>query len=187
MPSAISLLPESLDELDRLDRDLLVLSLFEDERPLRGLNGLVDWRANGRLSQMLTSGEITGKNGEKILTTPDHRIDAGRVLIWGLGPNREFDNMAYVRVVERLFATIAKLNASSLVMNIPGSHLSDDYLLEKLAILLKQVREQFDGELTLLIGRHLNFKEMRAKFDLIKAEVFKLSGNRSSNPGKAKP
>ncbi len=42
----------------------LILSCFENERPLQGLAGRMDWRLRGMLSQFLRAGSITGKAGE---------------------------------------------------------------------------------------------------------------------------
>jgi hypothetical protein len=42
----------------------LILSCFENERPLQGLAGRLDWRLRGMLSHFLKAGSITGKPGE---------------------------------------------------------------------------------------------------------------------------
>lgn len=42
----------------------LILSCFENERPLQGLAGRLDWRLRGMLSQFIRAGSITGKAGE---------------------------------------------------------------------------------------------------------------------------
>src|SRR5436190_1879228 len=47
--------------------DLAVLPFFEDERPLQGLAGLVDWRIGGGLSALLRAGFCTGATGEAVL------------------------------------------------------------------------------------------------------------------------
>jgi hypothetical protein len=44
--------------------DALVATVHENERPLRGLSGLLDWRFNGAISQCLRAGAITGGPGE---------------------------------------------------------------------------------------------------------------------------
>ena len=43
----------SLPRIDELTYDTLVLAHFADERPLRGVGGLIDWRLNGALSRLL--------------------------------------------------------------------------------------------------------------------------------------
>src|SRR4051812_21066827 len=42
----------------------MVLTCFQNERPLRGLAGLLDWRFEGAISQVLRAGFVTGKPGE---------------------------------------------------------------------------------------------------------------------------
>src|SRR6478609_4308938 len=42
----------------------LVLTCYENERPLQGLAGLLDWRFEGALSRGVRAGLITGKPGE---------------------------------------------------------------------------------------------------------------------------
>ncbi len=44
--------------------DGLILSCFENERPLQGLAGKIDWQLRGQLSQFLRAGAISGKVGE---------------------------------------------------------------------------------------------------------------------------
>lgn len=44
----------------------LVVTCFENERPLRGLAGLLDWRFQGAISQCLKVGAVTGRAGEVV-------------------------------------------------------------------------------------------------------------------------
>ena len=52
----------------------LVVACYEDERPLQGLAGILDWRFQGAFSRCLLSGALTGKAGECVympLTRPN--------------------------------------------------------------------------------------------------------------------
>ncbi len=173
MPHVV-LCPESLDEMDRMERDLLVLSYFSDERPLKGLNGLTDWRFNGRLSDMLRAGDLDGESGDQTLTTANNRLPTGRVLMFGLGAGKDFTNRRFTESVQKLFLAVSRMKAASCAMAIPGAHLYEDFLLERMAILLKEHRLRYSGSLLLFVPRNQNFKEMSAKFDLIRAEVEKI-------------
>ncbi len=184
MPRMI-LAVESLEELDRLEEDVLVLSLFADERPLRGLNGLADWRLNGRLSAMIVKRELDGTGGERVLTTVNQRFGAARLLLFGLGPFEQFNNMTYARLVERIFTTLEDMKAASCALAIPGANLTDEFILERLAILIKESHAFYRGDVKLFVGRRQNFKEMRAKFDLIHSEVEKLMENTKTKGKKA--
>jgi uncharacterized OsmC-like protein len=43
----------SKERVDVQECDVLVTGFFRDERPLKGSSGLIDWRFNGMLSQLL--------------------------------------------------------------------------------------------------------------------------------------
>lgn len=42
----------------------VIATLHEDERPLQGLAGLLDWRFRGAISEFLRSGVLHGRTGE---------------------------------------------------------------------------------------------------------------------------
>jgi len=174
--SGISLVPENLDELDRMDRDLLVLTFFSDEKPLQGLNGLADWRLNGRLSRLLMNFTIEGKRGEKVLLSTNRKLPATRLLVYSLGSSKDFDNMCFVQTSQEIFEIVKGLQAESCAMNVPGtSNRDSEYFLERSAILMKEIRGHYTGNVSLFIGGNESFKEIRPKLDLILAEVDKLS------------
>ncbi len=74
--------------LNHVSSDLLVLPLFEDERPLRGLAARVDWIHCGALSRLIASGIVRGARGEALLFLTS-RIPTPRVLLIGLGSRAE--------------------------------------------------------------------------------------------------
>lgn len=167
----ISLARETLEDLDRLERDVLALAVFADERPLRGLNGIVDWRLNGRVSRLLARREATGAAGEKTLLNAVGRVPAERLLLYGLGRRAEFDNMAFVNGVEGLIDAVLGLRPDGLALGVPGAHLESAFSLERLAILVKELHSRFDGPVTLFVDSRENFKDFSGKFDLIQNEV----------------
>ena len=72
------------DVCTRLDPDGYLLFIAEDERPLQGLAGLVDWRLAGGLSRLIDAGAFDGREQERTLASPDGRT---RVMVFGLGPS----------------------------------------------------------------------------------------------------
>lgn len=77
----------SLAALDGLQNmDTLVLLVSEDQRPLQGVAGLLDWRMCGGLSELLLAKGITGARGERVLTHTVNRLPVQRVIIFGIGP-----------------------------------------------------------------------------------------------------
>jgi hypothetical protein len=110
-------------ELRRLDAsraDALVLTLFEDERPLRGASGLVDWRLCGRLSSLLTEGRITGTRGETTLLPPRPRLPFDRLVLYGLGRSDEFDDDVCVSALGAIFDTLTSLRSRTCLLVVPG-------------------------------------------------------------------
>jgi hypothetical protein len=115
--SQIAFLPVDLGRWDRCPGgDALVVPLWTDVRPLRGAAGLLDWRLNGRLSQLLREGRVEGATGEKLLFVTS-RVPWRRVLtvldaFRGLGiqsvglapPGRDMDRITPERALRVLLS-----------------------------------------------------------------------------------
>ena len=111
----------TLDGLDAARGDLLVLTAFTDDRPLRGLAGRVDWRLCGRLSRLLQSQFVRGEDGEVTLTPmPEDRLPFERVMIVGLGRRIEFDGGRFETACETIFRRAAGIGARDVSMSLPG-------------------------------------------------------------------
>lgn len=106
-----------------IDADILALTLFEDERPLRGHAGMVDWRMNGELSRMIVNGSVSGREGEPLLMSTDNRIPSPRILLFGLGDSKLFEPKRFQGLLTAFVRTLSKLNLSRLAVTIPGSSL----------------------------------------------------------------
>jgi hypothetical protein len=79
--------------------ETLAVPIPEDERPLRGNAGFVDWRLGGELSRQLQSGFVSGRPGEALLLPAQRPFAAARILLFGLGPAESTG-----RVLQRAFA-----------------------------------------------------------------------------------
>jgi hypothetical protein len=77
--------------VSRVHTEVLAAGIFEDDRPLRGPAGEIDWIHNGLLSRLILDGKITGRRGEAILLATQKKIPASKVLIIGLGDRGGFD------------------------------------------------------------------------------------------------
>lgn len=82
------LVEPSLDAVDALDCDSLVLHLTADLRPLAGLASYVDWRLCGRLSELVQRDVITGRRGEHVLLPTNGRIRPVRIFVFGWGSHK---------------------------------------------------------------------------------------------------
>ena len=79
----------------------LALGIFADEKPPRGICGLIDWRLNGMISREIKQGMISGEFKEKIAIPFPQRIGAEMLLLFGLGNSYDINydkiyNAAYL-------------------------------------------------------------------------------------------
>ncbi len=114
-----------LARLDGLDRtEALVLSFFTDERPLRGVAALADWRLAGRLSRLLKAGKMTGARGEVTLLPPSrNRLPFERIVLFGLGESDHpapFGEAAYRDAVSRMRVTLERAGLRRYALQPPG-------------------------------------------------------------------
>jgi hypothetical protein len=114
-----------LGRLDALDpSQALVLSFFTDERPLRGVAGLCDWRLAGRLSRLLKAGRLTGGRGEvTLLPPPPRRLPFERLVLFGLGESDHpapFGEAEYRGAVRRMRATLERAGLRRYAIQPPG-------------------------------------------------------------------
>ncbi len=109
-----------LRAIDGLRCEAIALPIFEDERPLRGAAGLVDWRLCGRLSRLLLHGRIRGERGERVLVPARPRFGCDKLFLFGLGPRAEFDEDSFVTTMIDVFDTLAKVRARNIVLALPG-------------------------------------------------------------------
>src|SRR3989338_6290168 len=94
--------------VDKIEADVVALTFFEDERPLRGVAGLADWRMNGALSRLILNETLSGKEGESLLMSTDGRILSPRLLLFGLGETKAFDGKRFQGLLSTFVGSIAK-------------------------------------------------------------------------------
>lgn len=116
----IAFVPPDLRRLDQLRCDVLALSFFQGERPLRGAAGLVDWRLCGKLSRLLAGGRLSGTAGEVTLLPPRPRLPFDKLLLLGLGARPDFDEAAYAEALRRTFASLSSMRTHSVAIALPG-------------------------------------------------------------------
>jgi hypothetical protein len=63
----------------------IIVSIYQNERPLAGLAGLLDWRFRGAISHHVRAGFITGKEGECVYLPLSARGQTYHLLLVGAG------------------------------------------------------------------------------------------------------
>lgn len=143
----------SLTTLDGLKTELLCLTVFSDERPLRGVAGLVDWRLCGRLSTLLVDARVTGEFDDALLMPPpERRLAAERILCLGAGLRGSVDAVRLRTYLRTLIARVLQLRVRTLALEL--SHATGATIAPEQAIdvLLEESRPLADriDELVLL-------------------------------------
>lgn len=109
-----------LRALDALRGDAIVVSLFEDERPLRGATGLLDWRLCGRLSRLLLRGRVRGSRGERVLVPGRPRLPVDKLFLFGLGLRTSFDEGVFRDAIRDIIETLDGVGARTVLLALPG-------------------------------------------------------------------
>jgi hypothetical protein len=115
-----TVLRPDLRVLDDHPADLLVLTAFQDERPLEGLAGLVDWRLCGALSSWRVGGFSTGAFGEQVLMPTGRRLSHPKLLLMGLGPRAEHRADRAIALAVRALTAAEGLGVTALTTGLFG-------------------------------------------------------------------
>lgn len=110
----------NLRALDQVAAELVLCHVWRDERPMRGLAGLLDWRMGGRLSALCKQHFLVGGLGEPLLTRGPPKLSFEKVLCVGLGTHATFSETVFRQAVRSAFSTLHGLKAGRAIMELPG-------------------------------------------------------------------
>ena len=117
---SISLVELAMESIGDTGADTLVAYHFEEERPLRGLAGHVDWRMNGSLSKMVQKGVATGRSRDMVLTPGRRQFPVQRILLTGLGKKAAFGGDQFRAASLATLRTLLRLPSSHFALELPG-------------------------------------------------------------------
>ena len=111
----IRCLPDGgLDQIE--SSDAVALPVFEDERPVRGLTGLVDWRLHSAVSRLLLSGRFEGALGDSCLMPASGYVPMNKVFLFGAGPLLDFSAQRFRQLVARMAEVMDGVQATQQVL-----------------------------------------------------------------------
>jgi len=113
-------LPPELRRLDEAKVELCACSIWSDERPMRGLAGLLDWRLGGRLSALVKSGFLQGELGESLLMPGKPHVSFEKVLVVGLGSRTRFDDGTFRQSFAMIASALEGMRVRRAVIELPG-------------------------------------------------------------------
>jgi hypothetical protein len=117
---SVHFLSAELSKWDEASGEALVLTVFTDERPLRGAAGLADWRLCGRLSRLIKHKHLAGKGQEVLMMPPGRRLPFPRLVIFGLGKSDDFSEEKFRHQVRRIRVTMHKAGVTNYALQPPG-------------------------------------------------------------------
>jgi hypothetical protein len=123
----------ALRELDELPREDMAGFVFDDERPLAGILGLLDWRLCGRLSRLLQRKVAEGTPGELLLTSLVPWRPRGRLFLVGLGSAAYVTERAVAAASERLWSALTDARVARAIILLPESRMHAAQLARSLA------------------------------------------------------
>jgi Cytosol aminopeptidase family, N-terminal domain len=109
-----------LRNLDQLHSEVIVLPLFDDERPAQGAFSLVDYRLCGHLSAMRKAGELSGRLLLAQAVPGRPKLQCEKVVIVGAGLLAEYNEQIHARVVLRMLESVDQLGARRATAELPG-------------------------------------------------------------------
>lgn len=113
-------LTAGLDALDALTGvESLCCFVTEDERPLSGAAGFLDWRLCGELSRILRSGFFAGGPGERLLLPSAGRVPARRLFLVGLGPSAKVTALGFEHALSAAAAMLTGAQVPSVGLAFP--------------------------------------------------------------------
>lgn len=157
--------PASMDGLDTLEAEVIVLPFFSDERPLVGAAGFADWRLCGALSRKLMASYLDGHFGEKGWIASPGKLNARSILLFGLGPRDSFDGERAESACTLIADALDRAKVTTAAIALPGRSLDLLPPLEALRIWLDA--QPTDGKLeeVTIIERAEEHRSLIALFD----------------------
>ncbi|WP_420628859.1 leucyl aminopeptidase [Candidatus Leptofilum sp.] len=108
-------------EIQISEADTIVVNLFDDVTTPSGATGAVDLALDGAISELIASGDLTGKMGEVGVLYPRGAMAATRVLVVGLGKRDGFDLEGVRQAAANGIKQAHKLKAKNVATIVHGA------------------------------------------------------------------
>lgn len=140
-----------LAALDTLDAEVLVASVYEDVRPVRGVAGLCDWRLGGRIARLMRAGFVTGREGEVVMIPGKPQLSLDKLLLVGVGPRASMGRARVEAFVSLAVDRLTRLRARSAVVELPGRGDGIVTPLDAIDVVVSQTQETPDLDMWTLV------------------------------------
>lgn len=142
----------SLATIDSLSGvEALCLLVTEDERPLGGASGFVDWRLCGALSRVLQGTFFAGKPDERLLMTTQGRVPPEKLFAVGLGLGKSITALGYENALKATAQMLVKAQVKSVALALPTLPQFNDEATA--AMVNRGFLDGYDGRVTVFAPR----------------------------------
>lgn len=141
-------------KLTKLHAEVLVVSCFEDVRPLRGLAGEVDWLYGGIFSNLLMQGKVTGRLGEVLLLATQQKMQASKVILAGLGSSGSYEYTDFRLIAKKIAEAMMGLQARECAVELlapPTRSLDPTLLMESFLKGMEEMKKLEPFDLTFVV------------------------------------
>lgn len=108
-------------EIQSVKADTVIVNLFDDVTTPSGATGAVDQALGGAISELIASGDLTGKVGEVGILYPRGAMPATRVLVVGLGKRNDFNLEGVRQAAANGIKQAHKLKAKNMATIVHGA------------------------------------------------------------------
>ncbi len=125
----------------------LVAGVFEKRR-LSPLAKSIDAAADGHLTALLRKGDMDGRQGQALLLHGVPGVKADRVLLIGLGKEREFNDRRYRQALQTMYSSLSNAGAKDAWCGLVQLHVKGrdiNWTVEEAARQVEQLRYRFDA------------------------------------------
>lgn len=112
--------------IDEVPGRVALATFFEDVRPLKGSTSLIDWRLNGRLSDLILQGRISGEFSESLIMPSQGRLAAREIFLFGLGRSKDLTEKKFDEGSNVLIEKLARLKSGEVVISF--GDLTNDFM-----------------------------------------------------------
>lgn len=112
--------------IDEVPGRVTLATFFQDVRPLKGSTSLIDWRLNGRLSDLILQGRISGQFSESLIMPSQGRLSSHEIFLFGLGNASDLTEQRMGEGFSVLIDKLALLKSGEIVISF--GDLSKDFM-----------------------------------------------------------
>ncbi|MDX1521654.1 MAG: leucyl aminopeptidase, partial [Anaerolineae bacterium] len=111
--------------IQSIDRDAIIINLFEGVTTPGGATGVVDKALDGAISELIEAGDLSGKLGNVTVLYPRGAVPADRVVVVGLGKQEDFSLESVREAAAVAIKQVSKLGVSTVATIVHGGGIGD--------------------------------------------------------------